>query len=265
MAYKSKHQLKIKRKLWTRPIFWIIFLAIFALGVVIYFLFFYQKFQIQNIQIRGNEKISHQALFSLTENHIEKIFLNQTFIRFSSKNILFVDTAKLENIILDEFPEIKTVEAKKKWPDTLLIQIEERQPVALLCDNQDSQNCFFLDDEGVIFQKQEPLPTDIIIRSKTTQALSLGQKIIDENIIEAIKKIEVNLKENFALTIKEARVDTYLILETNEGWKLYFDPKLDISLQITKMNALLKKDFLVEDRKKLEYIYLQYKDRAYFK
>ena len=83
-------------------------------------------------------------------------------------------------------------------------------------------------------------------------SLSLNQLILNFIII-------------FQIYIKEAFVSNPLILKTSESWKLYVDPDGDIQSQITKMKLLLKDQITPAVRQNLQYIYLQYKDRAYYK
>ena len=104
-----------------------------------------------------------------------------------------------------------------------------------------------------------------ITKEQTNDAISTGENAIEKNIMDGIYKVQKNLKNNFQVDVKEAFVSNPLVFTTAENWKIYFDPKFDIDSQIIKMNALLKDQITPEARKKLQYIYLQYKDRAYYK
>jgi len=54
-------------------------------------------------------------------------------------------------------------------------------------------------------------------------------------------------------------------VQTEQGWKIYFNPQEDISWQITKLSSVLEKEIPPEDRENLEYIELRFGNLAPFK
>ncbi len=262
MNYKRKHikpkirSLKKKKRLIQRPWFWIVFLALIVIGSIFYFIFFFPKFQVTNIDISGNEKIKSSDI-----EDIVWLDLNKNIF---SKSIFIIDTKNLVNDILNKFPIIEDIKVEKKWPQDIILKIKERKPFAVFCENPDS--CYFMDYSGIIFEKLQNHSQDIIILRKSEDGeVFLGKNVIEKNIIDMIYNVEKNLRDNFQIDIKEVFVSNPLIFKTSENWQIYFDPSSDINLQITKMNILLKDEIPVNTRKNIQYIYLQYKDRAYYK
>ena len=184
-------------------------------------------------------------------------------IKIASKSIFISSKHKIVENILREFSDIQKVSVNKDMPDTMRLQITERQPLAIFCQNKD---CFFIDDEGIIFNLEENnLETMTVFRKQSSQEVQLGEKVVDENIIDIFSKVQKSLRENFEIDIREMIIANPLIFKTSENFDIYFDSEKDVDLQITKMNALLKNEIPENDRKNLDYIYLQYKDRAYYK
>ena len=167
--------------------------------------------------------------------------------------------------MLSEFPDIKEVKIHKKFPDAINIIIVERDQFAVFCAS--GSQCFSIDDNGVIFENfAGDLSNNLILEEPADGlAFPLGQNVIDKNIIDEIKKVNQSLKDNFQIRVDRVVIADYLEFKTAEGWSAYFNASSDIQLQISELNALLKGEISEEKRKSLEYIYLQYKDRAYYK
>jgi len=270
MSYRKRHvknkikKIKPKKSILKSPVFWlaVLFLAIVAL--VFYVLFFCPEFFVKNILVSGNEKINSEQIKNLVaENMPRKIF---SFGRWSlvSGSIFFADTKNMEKKALTGFPRIESLSILKKYPQTLEVQIKERRPVAVFCQNE----CFFIDGNGIIFAPLEtPFLTGFIVRQTPEQKESyVGEQAVQKNIMQELAKIEKNLKDNFNINISEALISSPLRLDvrTSENWQIYFDLNSDMNLQLVKLNSLLKNEISQNAREKLEYIDLRFKDRAYY-
>ncbi len=284
MSYRRKHInpkiriLKNKKNFFKNPILWI-FLGFLMIIVILYFLLFFPGFQIERINMSGNEKVTSRDIENITWSDINrKIFTIGNF-QILTKSIFIVDTENLIKDILNKFPDIENVELQKKIPHDIILKIKERKPYAALCqssltnisDGQTNENnpdkCFLLDENGIIFEKLENIPQDMIIMHQEagSKEVAIGENIVKKNIVDIIFKVKKSLKNNFQINIKEVFISNPLIFQTNENWQIYFDTNSDIDMQITKMNVLLRDEIPVNARKNLQYIYLQYKDRAYYK
>jgi hypothetical protein len=271
-TYKTKitkpktRRLRQKKSIFLMPMFWSLLLMVFLFVGVFYFFFFYQKFQVQQIEIAGNQKIQTQDIDQAVWDSLNKKLFTASLISFSSKNIFLIDEGNLIRMLLSKFPGIDQIFVQKKMPSGLSFIIKERQPFAVFCDNEDDAHCFSIDEKGVAFEiLQNPTPDTVVIKNKTTGDVGLGKSVVDKKAVEDIAKIKKNLDDNFGLKVKEALVADPMVVSMQEGWKMYFSMTDDIDLQITKADALLKNEISAEQRPKLQYIYLQYKDRAYYK
>ncbi|OGZ66744.1 MAG: hypothetical protein A3D34_00525 [Candidatus Staskawiczbacteria bacterium RIFCSPHIGHO2_02_FULL_33_16] len=268
MSYRRKHitpkirRLKNKKIFFKRPSF-LIPLFIVIIAVILYFALFSNEFQVQKIQVSGNEKIQSPDIETIAWDYIQKDIFTAGIFTISSKSIFIADTKNVIKNILHKFPDIEDIKIQKKFFNDIHITVKERRNFATLCQNTE---CFLLDNNGVVFQKLQHIPENMIIIKKTgTTEISLGNTVIDKNTIAIILEVENNLKNNFQIGIKEVAFLNPLIFKTSENWHIYLDPNNDIEGQIAKMNALLKDEITVNTRKNIEYIYLQYKDRAYYK
>ena len=259
-------RLRQKKSFFALPVFWIALLVVLLFAGTTYFFFFYQKFQVQQVEIAGNQKIQTQDINQAIWDSLNQKMFTAGLINFSSKNIFLIDQDSIIAMLLRKFPGIDQIFVQKKMPSGLSFVIKERQPVAVFCDNENPEHCFSLDEKGIVFEiLQNPIDGMVIVRNKNAYDVSLGKAVVDKEVVDKIVKIERNLQDNFNVKITEAIVADPLVIISPEGWKMYFSMKEDIDLQISKMNALLKNEIPTEERAKLQYIYLQYKDRAYYK
>jgi len=250
------------------PIFWYSLLVFIIITTGFYFLLFFPNFQVKNITINGNQKISSENLKNIIEQGVNKKLIGVAGWNLYSKSIFLVNTEELQKQILSSYPEVKLASVAKNLPQDLTVQIEERKQFAVFCQNE---KCFNIDDSGVIFEgSTNGTENNLIVRQNIDfQDAFVGETVIDENIMKAISEIEKDLKDNFQINLTEALVSTPIRLnvKTGENWQIYFntDTDSDIGLQLTKLNLLLKDELSAQVRQKLEYIDLRFKDRAYYK
>ena len=90
-------------------------------------------FRVREVEVEGNQKISRETILSLTE--LEEM-----------PNLL---TLRLKEVVkrLDSYPWIEQVEARKVFPNKIVIHIEERKPIAIL----QLEELYYVDTRGVIF------------------------------------------------------------------------------------------------------------------
>lgn len=270
MSYRHKHikpkikNLQKRRKFYQLPLFWVLMLVLLISFSAFYFIFFYSKLQVSNIEVQGNENIQSTEIENIVFEDI-----NRKVIGIPSKSILIINTKKVAKNILDKFPSIEDAEVKKKFPQTITLKIKERKPFGVFClpAQAGGNKCFFLDKNGIIFEETLNIPQGIFViyQEQVNNEMLAGNQILDEKTLNAIGKVQSNLKNNFQIGIKKVLVKDVLVFTTSENWQIYFDVASDIDAQIIKMNALLQTEIQPNTRKNLQYIYLQYKDRAYYK
>jgi cell division protein FtsQ len=96
-------------------------------------------FQITAVKIYGNHMTSKEQISSLSRVDIHT-------------NLLAVDVDQVESV-LESLPWISKAEVSRDWPNRLLINLQEKTPVALL--NRDS-GLFYLDNKGEIIAAVGP-------------------------------------------------------------------------------------------------------------
>ncbi len=270
MSFRKSHiKPKIKgigrKKIIQRPLFWI---TLFILVIVIlftYLILFSSYFQLSHIKVSGYKNVDNAKIEEIVWNDSYNKFFSAGLINFASRSIFIVNTNQIANSIKTKYPIIKDIKIKKSLPNIIDLTLEEREPFAVFCQNSNS-DCFTIDEDGVIFEKLQGVLNETMILNKAEdKEISLGSQAVLKDTINKISKIKDNLKNNFQIDIKEVAISNILVVKTFEDWKIYFDSNSDIDFQITKMNSLLNSEITPKERKNLQYVYLQYKDKAYYK
>lgn len=267
MSYRKRHthskikSLKPKKSIIKRPVFWIFLLFFILISTVSYFVFFFQGFNVANIEVSGNSVIKSEELENIIQSNLTGA------LGIPSKNIIIISLERIRRKIIDNFPVIETLEIQKELPNKIKLTVKERNSFAVLCDSNNISMCFLVDENGVIFEEAQPLTNDKIILFKdlSEEETKLGNAVLPKNSIELIAKVGKNLENNFQLGITKVLVSNPLIITTSENWDIYFDPERDTDFQVAKLKTLLEDEITENTRKNLQYIYLQYGDKAYYK
>ncbi len=271
--YKYKKYAKVRKKksAFGSKFFWFSFLFSIALGVMFYFGVFSSVFQIKEIKVSGNTKLSIENIESIIFEGI-----NTKIAFFESKSIFLTDLNKINEKIRQEFPQIAQIKLKREFPGVVSAQVEERKPVAVFClalqsspfaegldleEQEEVEDCFLIDKNGVIFEKISEVNKFLIIKNLDSKInLELGKNIIEENLLSEILKIENKLKKDLEIKVEEISIisEERLNVKTIEEWSVYFNPKKDINWQLAKLSLVLKERIPPEKRKNLEYIDLRF-------
>lgn len=259
--YQKPYRIKRKKSIFKKRFFWLGISVLVILGGIFYLVCFFPSLQVEKINISGNQKAPTKEIKRIIK---ERIGRNIIFI--SSRSILLVNFDKISKGVLDNFPQVAKVSLKRNFPNTITIEIEEREPVAVFSHNEDY---FFIDREGIIFEEISPdSPGLLEIRNLAfNQTPNLGKRVVEKELLTQILEIELKIKENLKIPLVKAQVlsDERLNIETFEGWEIYLNPKEDFGWQLTKLKAVLEEEIPQERRKDLEYIELRFGNLAPYK
>ena len=253
-TFRKPHQIKRKRSIFRNRFFWLGILIFVFLSSIFYFLFLSRTFQVEMIIVTGEEKVSAEDIKLLVEKKLENKILF-----FKTRSIFLVNLDEIKNDILNNFPQIAEVEIGRGFPDALNILVVERLSLVIWCQEN---NCFLLDNEGVIFEKVvEFEPKFLKINNLILKTdLELGGKVIEKENLNLILEIEKKVKENLKINIGEFIIvsEERLNAKTAEGWEIYLNPKENIDWQLTKLNLILEERIPPEKRRNVEYIDLRF-------
>ena len=256
---KKLYRIKRGKRLLKSRFFWLSLLILIVFLAIFYLVCFHSSFQIKEVEIFGNQKVSTENV----RNSVE-INLPKKILLFDSKSIFLINLKGIEEDLLGKFPQISRVDFDRNFPSKLIISVEERKPVAILEKGEDN---FFLDHKGIIFNKVSEKNSWLIIKNPSlNRDVRLGETIVEKEKLSQILKIQSELKElkieiDSAEIVNQQRVN----VRTLEGWEIYFSLENDVSQQVLNLNLVLKEKISPEERENLEYVDLRFGNQVYYK
>jgi cell division protein FtsQ len=243
---RKRLRIKKKKPFFKKPIFWVsIFSFLIFLGIF-YIFFFSNFFKINEIEILGAEKIQKDDFEKFLREKVEK------------KNIFLMKSSAIKNEILKNFPQISSVEIKRKFPSTLVFKITERKEVAAFCQKED---CYLIDKEGIVFERGRSEGILKIERENFESEIKPGNRVIEKEILEKI--LEISKKIEFGIEKVSIISEDNLHFKTSQGFEIFIDPQKDIDWQLTKLKVALENAIPKEKIGDLEYIDLRFGNFAY--
>ena len=243
----------------------LVILIILVLGTITYFLFFSKFCQIKNIKIiklNDNNLISEQELKDIATPLINK----KTFI-FSQNNITLFKSKYLSEIMSKD-SRIESFKIDKKWPNNLIIEMEESEPVALLVSLGNNKNCYLNPRGQIIYAStQDFVKTDLPLFYDQTLVNLDNPSYVEvlKNALDLIKSDVLSQNEIKADLVKISEKAGIFELEitTCQEWKILINSEADFSKQIANLGLILKEK--IRDRKNLEQIDLRFGEKIFYK
>jgi cell division septal protein FtsQ len=253
--YRKPHRYKKRKPFYYNRFLWLALLVLVLSLTLFYFLFLADLFQIKEINVAGLQETLQGRLKLLVQERTENNALS-----FPTRSIFLVNTGKIKEDILKEFPSINKIEIGRNFPDSLDVSAVERKGLASLCQGE---ACFILDREGIVFENNgglNPLIRTLIFGGE----INLGDKVIEENELRRLLEINSYLEMDLDIAVKELVISSTdkLIVLTQEGWEIYLNPQGEIEWQLTKLRALLNEKIPQERRGELEWIELRFSNFA---
>ena len=118
-------------------------LSLLALLLFSGIIYFSPVFRLTTVKVRGNTHTPGQNIPS---------FVQENF-HYGKSQSLCLPIAPLVKKITGHFPQIEKVKIHRQFPHTILIEITPRRPYLL---GQFKNNLFWVDQNGIIFQKASP-------------------------------------------------------------------------------------------------------------
>jgi cell division septal protein FtsQ len=189
------------------------------------------------------------------------------------RNFFAINTQGIKQNLERKFV-FQNLKIKTKFPQTLYVELEEREPSLLVSfvDSSSSASSslkyYFLDKEGKIIREAAFNEGSGLIKvsiEKSDKPRVLGQQILLTANLPFLQFLKENLK------IMGVDINQYLFstgddkvvnIQTGEGWKIVVDRQNDWKKQMQVLDTLLKNK--IKDRKNLKYIDVRFENRSYY-
>ncbi|MCH7529539.1 hypothetical protein IIB50_00230 [Patescibacteria group bacterium] len=243
----------------------IIILSLGALG----WLMGFDEVTIQNIVIKGHSIVDGDLLHTLAETHLTGSY----FFLFPKNSIFIYPKHSIEASVLESFKRIKKVSVSFTDFQSIVVEVEERQPDALWCDNSaDIQGgvgeCYFLDDRGVIFAKAPVFSGNIFFRYYgAVEGNPIGNTFLLPDEFSILRSFilslyGLNISPIFLSVIDKDDIALYM----EGGNKILFGRKQNLSDILSNLESILASDeFKDTGFSEIEYLDVRFGNKAYYK
>lgn len=264
---RKKKKEKEKRSVFFRIVYY--FLLIAFVGVTIYIFIFSPFLQINHLELRGVEdleydKVSKELHYLSKGKYLEIIPRN---------NFILISKRKIRNHLMEKFKKISEVKVEKIFPDTIKVEITERESLLLWCSGGP---CYIVDEKGCAysgadFESPEIKENNLIrLADASAKPVNLGEKVLNKDYISFVLELAEELKKEAPINISSecqtsCRVAEDVRIKTSEGWDIYFNGKISAKQSIRALKTFLEKEMKTEDKERLEYIDLRAENKVYYK
>jgi cell division septal protein FtsQ len=252
-----------RRRRNLKLIFWV--LAILVLFGVIVFLSHLSKINVSDIQVNGNVFASSNNIFLLAKENLSGSYYHL----FPKSNILLYPKGQLKANILQQFPPVKTVDISSNTFSSIKINLTERKPVALWCN--DSNNCFFMDEDGFIFYVAPSYSTNLyfIYSGLISADNPLGQNYLSRDRFHSMSEFIDDVKKlNLTPTSLKATDPSDFELSLNPSGKIRFNTTIALSQTLSNLATIIDQNNPPDERldlSQIDYIDLRFGNKIYYK
>ncbi len=285
MTSARRKSVKRKKPFYRSRLFWFSLLASFLFLGISYLLFFSSVFQIEEIEITGNEKVKSERIEERIVPFLGHVFQVDPFFEgvgpwriFDTRSILLLAGKKIEKEVIEVFPRVGRVRVKRHFPDKVVLEIEERVPFAEICER--SGRCFVVDESSVAFEESasvkeekgegvkvlEVEKEELTVKLEEEKSVNLGEGAMKPSYLQVIRKIKTGVEEDTGFKVKDIYYSGERVnVETERGVKLYFNLERSAEDQLLNLSLVLKEKISAEELMELEYIDLRFGNRVYYK
>ncbi|MDP6387712.1 MAG: hypothetical protein QGG63_00280 [Candidatus Pacebacteria bacterium] len=235
----------------------------------------FEKFNISNISVKGNQSITEKSIREFVEKKIsgKKIFL------FPKSNILLYPRSAVGAALLEEYKGIKEVNIEVEDLESITVNIEERKPFALWCGEnykvivEDEDKCYFLDESGFIFTEAPHFSGNVFFRyfgwdsDKVLGKNPVGMKFISTEKFQKINFFLSSMRDIEITPISLSMIDDTdyeMLLET--GGKILFGQNQNLSFVFDNIQSVFdSEEFNEYNLSVLDYADFRFGNKVYFK
>jgi hypothetical protein len=267
---KSK-KLRKKTKKRTGLEWFFVFCFFLFLGSVLYVFFCSPLVSITSIEVRGTQRTDPMII----SDHIEEVLRGEKFACIQNRNFFLIKKNNiLEKILQDQ--RIKSVHVEKKFPQTVIVDIDEYDFVPVWCLGSKEGVCYELTTSGCIVREidqDSSLITEnehFIIVDGGGDVVTIDQCVIDRDKMEKVRI----LGEELIYALDTSIVQPYTIdfrgsgeirYQTNEGWYIVIDLDHPVDEILYIARLFVRKIDLPKSRTDLEYVDLRFPNRIFYK
>lgn len=245
------------------------FLSFIFACLVVYMLFFSVEMQITKIEVTGTKELDNSELMRMINEDLQSATLG--FL--PKNNYILVSNGRIEKLLSDKYKKIRSVKVEKKFPDTIVANVDERDSLLVWCQQEDK--CFLLDEDSIAysvadFNSPELTQNKLLrINDRSNSDVFLGSSVIKKSYEEYVLsakdefgKLGINIENNFYVP---SRMAEEMEIRSVDGFSILLSSQFTLNSAIKTLDMVLKKEITKEKITQLEYIDLRSEYKAFYK
>ncbi len=257
--FKKKYRTKKRKPILENNIIAGCFVFVSFLLFFIYFIVFYPKFQLKEVLIENNQYINKEVL---TEFIISKV--DKEILFSNSRSMILVNESNIKEELLQKIPIVRDVEIIRKFSNIMVLKIKERIPSSIWCEKNEKSSCYYIDKDGIAFQRAEAMGKNFFIAIKKKNDFIIGDNVLNKKDLEKIIIIKNNLKHhNFNINYFHLHSKDKIEVVLDHGWSVFLTYK-NTEEELKNLSLMYSQTEECKSNN-LKYIELRYRDRLFCK
>lgn len=230
--------------------------------------------RMESIQIREN---NIQGASIIDKNEIVEVINNSLsgnyFWVIPKSNTFLYSVTKLNNILIERFPGISTLDVGRDGLRKISVKIEERRPETLWCNDVVEggiPECYFVDSTGKVFARAPFFSGNVyfIFRGTLGKEDPLGAQIFDSQdfpIFQSFVK-QISGKLNLSIVGVEIKSDEDFDLILSSGARILLNKNISYENLYNNIDSVIKSQQISSSSiDTIEYVDMRFGNKVYFK
>jgi cell division septal protein FtsQ len=178
----------------------------------------------------------------------------------SGLNLFWIRRAELGRR-LQLLPPVESAWVSLELPDHLLIEVKEREPVAIWLT---ADTPFLVDRDGLVLAVREPSRPLLVVQDPTNQQLTPGDRV-NADAVRNVANLDALLAATFGSQQRQYQylLSTGMNVVQSVGPRLILGGSDDFDWKITAIQTILR--HLESERKSAELIDVRFRERPYYR
>jgi hypothetical protein len=208
-----------------------------------------ESLQVSEINIAGAKTVPHEEIEKVIRDELSGHYMALV----PRSNFVAYPGQEITELLLRRFPRFNSVDLQLEGTQTLNISVTEREPFALYCANvlmiQDTSDCYFLDENGFIFDKAPLFSGAVYFVYAATTPIEepLGKEFLTPVRFRPLVQFVNNLRELgiSPVAMEVGRSETNIII--SQGGRIIWRTANDLSRVYANLKAFMESDSIAGD------------------
>lgn len=249
---------------------WYALAAFIALGILsagVWYFINLPYFRVDRIDVSG---VYQLPALDIERAAREALAGKQWFI-FPKNNFFLISSYRTRDHLREAFPQAAKISVEKKFPNRLIVAVEERTLWGVVCTRPDAalppESCFYIDRRGMAYEELASVEGWLIPIIYIPEKSALGTRVVPEATLDFFNQAKgalVAINGNLILLAVSSSTPSDIRLTLSENWDILVSSSRPPSEWMKILRTVLDKD-IGDKRSNLEYVDLRFGNKVFYK